>query len=161
MCQQRQSRRRLLASKHQCKQCLFTCFMRNEIYSMFAGHTAFWQYDFHFNRILCRLNTPNRVKSLLNLVMSLMRSQLSRAGKHGQQVTVVGQIFHCAAPQSCSTLSVFKSVLREDVWGVGVLRRPLPRLIVLQGHTGQVWHRQTTLHCFGITVTCFWWVKIN
>lgn len=74
--------------------------------------------------------------------MSLMMSQLSRVCKHGQQVTVVGQIFHSAAPQSCSTLWS-----ESDAWVVSVLRQLLPRLVFLQiqkesllQSTVSVWH---------------------
>ena len=52
---------------------------------------------------------------VLKIFVNLMVSQLSRAGEHGQQVSVIGQILHSAVPQSRSTLSVSKSVLREDV----------------------------------------------
>lgn len=52
-------------------------------------------------------------------------SQLSWRGEHGQEVPVVGQIFHSAAPQSRP------SVLREDV----LRRHLLLRLVVLQRHT--------------------------
>lgn len=72
-----------------------------------------------------------------NLVDDVVKSQLSWAGEHGQQVLVVAQIFLSAASQSCSTLSVSKPVLREDVRFLIVVvvhRHLLLRLLVLQRH---------------------------